>query len=309
MFKITENTELNQISLTGARALVLIGLLTTNPRTFQEIKENLINLKLFDERNSDDVLRIDFNTIKEMGCEIVRFSSDDGFKYSITKHPFSFTITKEEVEVLKKVYNYVKKFSDLYTLMEYDELFKKIAFYICDEESKEIILGISVLKHYDLQMIKDLLLDCKQRRVLELRYKKSFLSKDFKKEIVVKEVVFKNDKIYLYGFDMGKNVQTVLNVKRIISIISRKLQKKYFSPELVKIKFLLKGVDKSNLEENEEIISASENEIIVEGHYYNTFFAMQRMLYFGKNCIVLEPDGFKKKLIEKIKEMKNIYEK
>ena len=63
------------------------------------------------------------------------------------------------------------------------------------------------------------------------------------------------------------------------------------------------------IEENEEIISASENEIIVEGHYYNTFFAMQRMLYFGKNCIVLEPDGFKKKLIEKIKEMKNIYEK
>ena len=35
---------------------------------------------------------------------------------------------------------------------------------------------------------------------------------------------------------------------------------------------------------------------------------MQRVLSFGKNCTVLEPDKFKAKLIEKIKEMRNIYD-
>ena len=47
MFKIAEDTELNHISLTGARALVLIGLLSVKPRSFEEIKTNLIfDLKL-----------------------------------------------------------------------------------------------------------------------------------------------------------------------------------------------------------------------------------------------------------------------
>lgn len=309
MFKTAENTDLNQISLTGIRALMLIGLLITKPHTLDEIKKKFIDLRVMEPSHSDDILRIDLNTVKEMGCKISRPTRGNGYKYTMSEHPFSFRISESELKVLKRVYNYVKKDADLITLIKYDELLKKIAFFICDEQSKELFLGISALRHYNMHLLENLIIDAKYQKELELFYKKSGSNISSRKFIIANNIVFKNDKIYLYGFDMGKNVQTVLNVKRIISIISRKLQKKYFSPELVKIKFLLKGVDKSNLEENEEIISASENEIIVEGHYYNTFFAMQRMLYFGKNCIVLEPDGFKKKLIEKIKEMKNIYEK
>lgn len=308
MFKIAEDTELNHISLTGARALVLIGLLSVKPRSFEEIKTNLINLKLFSENGSDDILRIDFSTVKNMGCEITRPSQKTNSKYVLTKHPFSFKLSKEEIEVIKKVYNYVKKEAGLQTLIEYDELFKKIAFYICDEESKESVLGISILKYYDLQTIKDLLSDCSQGRILNLLYKKTIFSKDYEKEIIAKKLVYKNDKIYLYGFDINKKVQTVLNIKRITAILLRKSNEKNYESDFVKIKFVLKNIDRLKFEENEKIIANTEDGFIVEGFYYNDFIAMQRVLSFGKNCTVLEPDKFRAKLIEKIKEMGNIYD-
>ena len=42
MFKPADKTELNQISLTGMRAIVLIGLLIEAPRTLEEIREKFI---------------------------------------------------------------------------------------------------------------------------------------------------------------------------------------------------------------------------------------------------------------------------
>ena len=308
MFKIAECAELNHISLTGARALVLIGLLSTKPRSMDDIRRMLLHLKLIDDKHSNDTLRIDLNTIKAMGCEISRPLASKQYKYILTNHPFSFKPTDDEINVLKKVYNHLKTSLDLHTLMEYDELFKKIAFYICDETSKESMLGISVLKYYDLQMIKDLLLDCKQKRTLELIYNRMLGTRDFKKEVIAQELVLKNDKLYLYGFDLQKKGSTVLNLRRIKTILTRKLQKRTIEPHQIKIKFMLNNLNEQVLNENEEIIEVLENGFIVEGYYHNNFLAMQRMLYFGKNCIVLGPDNFREKLIEKLKEMRKIYE-
>ena len=89
MFKTADKTELNQISLTGLRALVLIGLLIAKPRSFNEIRRAFIDLKIIDEKTSNDILRIDLNTIKLMGCDISRSSAKTDFRYILTKHPFS----------------------------------------------------------------------------------------------------------------------------------------------------------------------------------------------------------------------------
>ena len=55
MFKLAENVELNQISLTGLRALVFIGLLIVKPRSFDEIKQIFIDLKIMDENSSAEI--------------------------------------------------------------------------------------------------------------------------------------------------------------------------------------------------------------------------------------------------------------
>lgn len=308
MFKISEKTELNQISLTGIRALIFMGLLITKPCSLEEIRKTLIDLKIMDESHSDDILRIDLSTIKTMGCEISRPSSKTQYKYVLTKHPFAFKIPEEELAILKKVYNHTKAKVDLKTLIEYDELFKKIALHICDENTKEAVLGVSALRYFDLQLIKDLMIDCKHNRVLELEYQKNSEDKVSKKQIIAQEIVYKNDKIYLYGYDLKKNKSIVLNFKRIISILSRNIQKNPIEPNQIKIKYILKNTEKDCLETNEEIIENIENGFIVEGFYHNEFLATQRILYFGTKCTVLEPIDFKNTIIAKIKEMRKVYE-
>lgn len=127
MFKLDETTELNQISLTGARGIVLVGLLIAQPRLLEEIRKAFIELKIMEDENSDDILRIDLNTLKIMGCEISRASARTGYKYVLGKHPFSFKIQEEEFNILKKAYNNAKNRTDILGLLEYDDLFKKIA--------------------------------------------------------------------------------------------------------------------------------------------------------------------------------------
>ena len=87
MHRIVEKTELNQISLTGMRALILVGLLIKAPRSLEEIKETFINYNIMEKSHSNDIIRIDLNTLRAMGCEISRASIKTNYKYVLTKHP------------------------------------------------------------------------------------------------------------------------------------------------------------------------------------------------------------------------------
>lgn len=308
VFKTAERTELSQVSLTGMRALVLMGLLIVKPRSLEEIREEFINLQIMEESHSDDILRIDLNTIKIMGCEISRACKKTNFKYVLTKHPFALKITEEEIEILKKVYNLATQKADLRTILEYDELLKKIAFYICDEESKEALLGVSALRYYDIKMIKDLIIDCKHKTTLDLMYKKPTNINDVRKLVVAQELVYKNDKVYLYGYDLNKQESIIFNLRRITSIRARKLEKQNIESNQLKIRFIVKNLLPEELEINEEIVDSSVDGYIVEGAYHNEFIATQRILSLGTRCIILEPMEFKNNVINKIKEMRKNYE-
>ena len=53
--------------------------------------------------SSSDILRIDLNTLKTMGCEISRSVRKTGYKYILTKHPFELRIEDFELNLLKKL--------------------------------------------------------------------------------------------------------------------------------------------------------------------------------------------------------------
>ena len=313
MFSTALNkTDLNQISLTGTRAIVLLGLLMIAPRSMEEIKKAFISYKIMEDSNSEDVIRIDINSLKHVGCKVSRSSQKTGFKYVLGEHPFSLKLSKEDIRALKKVYGEIKKEAGIGLLIEYDELFKKIAKFVSNEKDKEALLGISVLKHYkDFNLLKEIITDCRQERVLGLKYLNPLTNKTDKKNIQTKQLVFNNDKIYLYGYDIDNKIQTVLNFKRIKQIFSRSLQGggNDIKERSTNVKFKLENVGTEELSDEEIIIEASDNGYIVEGRYYNEFFAMQRILSFGPNCSVLEPSEFKESVIKKLKEMRDIYGK
>ena len=308
MFKIAEKTELNQISLTGVRGIVLAGLLITAPRSLEEIRKAFIELNIMEDENSDDILRIDLNTLKIMGCEISRASAKTGFKYVLGKHPFAFKITDEELNVLKRAYGQAKTRVDLAGILAYDDLFRKIASRVCDEDKIEALLGISALKHYDIQMIKDLMLDCSQGRTLNLIYKKTAAGEE-KKVVVAQKLVFQSDKVYLYGYDLEKKESIVLLVNKIKSVLSREIEKVNIEPNVVKVCFNIDASALPKLQEGEVVVEEIGNTFVIEGHYHNEFLAVQRILSFGAKCVVTQPAEFKNTIITKLKEMRESYGK
>ena len=104
MFKLAEDIDINQISVTGARAIVILGLLIMRPRSKKELMDALINYKLITESTSDEIIRNDLGTLKHAGCDISRACSKLDGKYMLLDHPFVLKLTLEEVELLKKVY-------------------------------------------------------------------------------------------------------------------------------------------------------------------------------------------------------------
>ena len=307
MFKPVEKEILGQISLTGMRALALISLLVEAPRSLEEIREEFIKLNILEETNSNDILRIDLNTLRNAGYEISRASARTNYKYVLLKHPFGMNITPDEVNLLKKFYKRIKEKNDIDILIKYDSLFKKIAGCICDEKVKESVLGISIFNRYNLELVKDLIIDARYNNIVDLTYRKAGAKIDSVKEIAVRQIVFKNDKMYLYGLNLQSEETVTLLINKIIKILGRKPKREDIDLKTIKVKYHLRSFGIDALEPEETILESNENGFIIEGRYYNEFWAAQRILSFGAKCTVLEPADFKRNIIKKITEMGEVY--
>ncbi len=309
VFENATKIDLCQISLTGARAIALVGLLIEAPRSLDEIKQAFVKFNLMEKDGSYDVIRIDINTLRAMGCEITRADSKTEGKYVLKRHPFELKLKKDEINIVKRIYKKIRNDFDIKTILEYDKLFIKLANYINDPVIKEQIRGISAIKSIDIDMIYQLLDDCEERRILKLTYKSPNSQEESTKEIALKELVYKNEKLYLYGFDLNKKEAVTLNINRIHEILSReeKYNHKTVDIKPIAIKFQLRDFGVNGLEDYENIIEINKNGYIILGNYHNEFVAMQRILSFGSNCTILNPESFKEKLIKTLKSMKEAY--
>ncbi|MBR1776794.1 WYL domain-containing protein [bacterium] len=308
ILKGTEKTDLCQISLTGLRAIVLIGLLMERPRSLDEIKQAFVEYNIMDEDNSSDILRIDLNTLRAMGCQISRADKKTGNKYVLLKHPFELNITTDEVNLLRKAYRKLKNTSNIKTLIGYDRLFKKLAYYVGDNSVKEEILGLSVLKSLNTDLITELLEDCKLKMEIHLEYKSPVHEKILEMQVEAKDLVFKNDKVYVYAFDINKKEAVTLNVSRILKIIFRKSGEgnDNINPKIIEFKLKYFGVN--GLLDCEKIISENSGGYLIRGEYHNDFVAMQRILSFGSDCTVVSPTDFRDEIIQKLKKIREIYD-
>ncbi|MBR6127128.1 WYL domain-containing protein [bacterium] len=309
MITAEEKTDFCQISLTGMRGLTMLGLLIEAPRSLEEIRNKFLEMKLIDPDNSDDIIRIDMNTLRTMGCEISRSSGKTNYKYVLKKHPFGLEITSEQVNILKRAYKNLKEGASVDLLLKYDLLFSKIAEFVFDEEIKEQLLGVSALKHIDKEKLKELIKDCRHQNTICIQYKDAGNSKTVSKNIVAQKMEFRNDKVYLMGYDIDKNEPVMLPVKRIPSIISRsKTDEEFSNYKPVEVKFFLKNFNSAGIEDCEKIIESHDDiSQIIVGQYHNEFVAIQRMLSLGSACIVLEPNDIRQKVIDKLLAMREIY--
>lgn len=305
---IKVHEESKQVSLTGARALALMAGLYEGPKSFEEIKQFMRDCGLTTKDYSIDTIRIDINTLKKSGFEISKATKRNNHKYTLISHPFVFKPTEEEINAVKTVYKKVARKATPEVLYLYHKFFQHIADKMQDGELKEQVLGISSLKSVDIDLLKELVQNEKKHNKIRIAYKAPGKEEE-EIDITVEKVAVRNGKLYVYCYNHNLGEKSFLNVTRIRSIICNMFDSSTPLGEDVVVKFKLTNPKEYELDDNEIIDEEHPDYIIVTGKYFNDFIAVQRMLNFSRDCTVLEPDEFKRKIFEKLKGMRSVYGK
>lgn len=305
---IKQHDENKQISMTAARAIIILLSLLQSPKSYEEIRQIIIDCGLIDKELSVDTIRIDINTLKTLGCSITKATKSNNHKYGLISHPFKLKMTNDEFNALDKIYNKMIKHADVSKLLGFHNLFLKLSTLVDDETIKEKLLNISVLNRENIDIIERFTKIEKKHNRIKVSYKPPYSEDTYEYDISVEKLGMRNGKLYVYCQNHSTGKRSFLNVSRIKEIIDAKFDRESGSGLDTLVKFKLKSYQNYELEDNECIIEKHDDYIIVSGRYFNDFIAFQRMLSFADDCTVLEPSKMKEMIITKLKEMRAIYD-
>ena len=306
MFTFSKKAEVTQISLTGARLVVILGALMTSPCDLADISRVLANCGLIDKNYSLDTLRIALSTLKTLGCQISRPCKTNNNKYELLSHPFAIKITDDEVQALKTIYlNFCR---DSYKrALIFETLINKIATQVYDENIKSSLLGITSFKKIAKNVLEEIKKQDGKHNIMTIYYA-SPTNKLNIHTITFGKIFLKNKKLYIEGLDInsGKNqVFNLLRVKQIENIIESNEE---YTPTTCTVKYKLKNVNMHEIPIKQVVEEFDNDTAIIVGEFSNDFFAVQHMLSFGSDCTVIEPAHIKESVIEQLMEIRRVYE-
>lgn len=298
----------NLMSFTAFKTLLIFSLLLEAPKSYEDIIEYFKNHEFIKEKISIDTIRVYINSLKRAGCVITKTKRADGGKFMLISHPFELGVTPEQTKIIAKVYKTLSRSIEIHELILLERFLRKIADCIKDKEFSNMLNKISILSGLEIQLLEDLYNCCKNKKQITLNYN-SPRSGNSEIEFICEKLGFENGKLYIYGISLDYSQSAYLLVNRIINIKEIKSQKtQKIEMQELKIKYELKAdIQEIQLRENEKLISVSQNNIQIEAISSNKFILKQRVLSFGSQCKVLEPEEFKNEIITTLKRMRAEY--
>lgn len=296
----------NLMSFTGFKALVMFSLLTDGPKSYEEICEYMLNHPYIKEKISIDTMRVYINSLKKIGCEIIRIKGEDKIsRYVIISHPFELKFTPEQLQSVVKIYKSIIKDIELKDLLYLEKFLVKIGKYIKNEDFVSEIKNISTFKDVNRKILEDLSDCCEKKFQLIITYN-SPTSGEKDIEIIADKLEIANNKIYLHGFGFEYMQYGSFLVNRIKNIKEIKLNKTKPTLNLQqKIIYELKcDPSKHIIDSNEKILKTENDKLTIEITTTNNFYVKQKLLEYGPLCKVLQPVDFQKEFIQLLKEMK-----
>ena len=308
-FFIKQFDENKQISMTGSRALILLVYLMDGPKSFEEIRDFFLACGIVTKEYSVDTIRIDLNTLKIMGCEITKATKRTNHKYGLISHPFKLKLTEAEISLLKSLYKKVAKTATPGKLVQFHKFFQRIASFMDDnDELKEMVLGISIFKSNDISILEELVANELHVNKITISYFPPSHDAPVNYDVSIESIGLRNGKLYIFCYNHTLNTRSFLKVSRIKGVVSKMFDRTIGYGFDTVIKFKLENYKDYVLEENEIIVEEKDDYAIIEGYYFNEFIGVQRILSFASDCTVLEPDEMKEIIIDKLKEMRSVYE-
>lgn len=305
-FLLNNTVNCNLMSLTGYRTLVILDLLMKAPMSTVEINEFFLNNQYIKEKFCKDTLRIYINSLRAIGCEITRANKTTNNKYVLVSHPFNFDIPKSQLKAISKVYKNIHNKIEFRDIIAIENLFVKIASRVKDEDTKDILKNISMLKNTDKSILRDLQTHCKNKNQLIILYK-SPKSGPKEIEIIADKLAFKSEKLYLWGTSITHCEYSYLRLDRILEILAIKMKKNEEHIQNNRVVYEVYNNENYTLEAGENIIEKTDDKIVIEAFYQNKFEIMQKFLYLAQDCKIVSPQGFKDEFVEKLRTMKESY--
>lgn len=300
----------NLMSLTGYRTLVILDLLMKTPMSNDEINEYFLNHKHIKEKFSNDTLRMYINSLREIGCEISRADKANGLKYKLISHPFTFDITKTQLEALSKLYKNSYDKMEIEDVINLENFLTKLSTLIENEKTKNFLLNILLLKSIDKSLLNELLIHCKKKNQIIFTYN-SPKSGPKAIELVADKISFKSNKLYIWGNSLTHGQYSYFSISRIININSIKLKKENPKEIFPQTKIIYEMLNQNEIyipSPDEKILEKTKDRLVIEMTSQNEFDAIQRILRKAQNCKIISPQNFKSHLITKLKSMRENYE-
>lgn len=306
---LTNNTvSCNLMSLTGYRTLVILNALMKGPKSNSEINNCLLNDQYVKEIFSNDTLRMYLNSLREVGCDILGANKSNDRKYVLTSHPFVYEISKSQLKAISKLYKSIYDKIEVNDVIAIEKFLEKLASETHNEDVKESLKSISLLKGVKHEILNDLLLHCKNKNQIVFLYN-SPKSGEKQIEIIADKLSFKSEKLYLWGHNLTHKQYSYFSAARILKVCNIKLAKNTEEFPAVKVVYELYSHNNDYVPLiYEKIIEKSDNKLVIEAEAKNEFSIMQRILYFADDCKVIYPKEFKDKLLIKLKTMEEDYE-
>lgn len=297
------------ISKTAYRAWVLLIELMKGPLSKEQIYELFSKDVILRKGSSHDTIRVTVNTLRATGCEIQRPSSSVDFKYVLKNSPFGINLTPAQFDVLNSIRGNLTQFGDWRFILELNDFYEKIANYSTLKDAQQMLSEKNPFRNIDLKILKLLDKASQKKYSLKIEYNSPKNGPEFI-DIVADNIVFDAGRLYLWGNNLKNNDYICLNIERVKSIVSTNLIKTEASKKTFKVRYKLTGEEISLFKKtgNLEIIETSHNHLVIEEEFKNEFNFLQKVLSYGKNCTVISPEKYRKKVIDKLLQIKEVYE-
>lgn len=306
---LTNNTvNWNLMSLTGYRTLVILSALMESPKSNDEINECLMNNQYIKESFSNDTLRMYINSLRSVGCEIIGANKSNSKKYELISHPFDYDIPKSQLKAITKLYKSIYDKLEIKDIVLLENFFEKLSNLIKNENTKNALKNISILKNVDIDILNNLIIYCKNKNQITFLYN-SPKSGEKEIEIIADKLSFKSEKLYLWGSNLTHKEYSYFSLDRILKILSIKIIKDKENFSSTNIIYELYNHNNNYIPASDEkIIEKTPDKLIIELSSKNEFSLMQKILYMGSDCKIIHPESLKTKLVEKLKTMEKNYE-
>ena len=299
----------NLMSFTGYKSLLLFSLLTEGPKSYEDICTSFYNNPYLREKVSIDTVRVYINSLRRIGCEIKRVRGEDKIsRYTVISHPFELKLTPEQMQSIIKVYKSIVKNMDVKELLSMEKFFAKIGAYIKNDHFIDEIKRLSMLKDVNNELLEELIDCCDKKEQIVISYN-SPNSGEKNIELISDKIDISNGKIYLYGMGFEYMQYGSFLVSRIKKINEIKLNKTLPCnfKEFKIVYELVCDTKKFKPDKNEKIIEKHENSLLIEMTTSNDSLAKQKLLEYGYNAKILEPEKFKNDFITLLEDMKAGY--